>query len=151
MIFAKLDVRFWRDKKFLRAGIAASGYWAATRTWLRDEAIEDAVLPFDMVGAPLGAGAREGTKLAEKLLEVGLFARRETGYELLGYAPRNATRTAIEKERGSTHTSTSDGPIAVAPESGAALTWEQEVEAARIAERAARVRMGLPVSGDGDR
>jgi len=96
MIFAKLDVCFWRDKKFRRAGIAASGYWAGALTWLREDSTEDGVIPFDMVGEPLGAGEREGIKLADRLVEVGLFAKRETGYELLGYAAKNETKATIE-------------------------------------------------------
>ena len=86
-IFAKLGVCFWRDKKFLRAGLEAAGYWAAALAWLRDDETEDGILPFDMVGAPLSVGERVGTRMCERLAspEVALFSKRENGYELLRY------------------------------------------------------------------
>ena len=41
MIYAKLDVCFWRHKKFRRAGVAASGYWAAALAYLREDDSDD--------------------------------------------------------------------------------------------------------------
>jgi hypothetical protein len=104
MIFAKLDVCFWRDKKFLRAGLEACGYYAATLAWLREDETRDGIVPFDMLGRPLDVGVRVAVRLCERLSsdDVGLFKKRENGYELLGYAKKNETREQIDGRREAT-------------------------------------------------
>lgn len=106
VIFAKLGVCFWSDKKFVRAGLDASGYWAAVLAWLRDDETADAIIPFDMVGAPQLVGDKKGREMCERLVKVELFARRENGYELLRYAdsgnelkPEIEARKKADRER----------------------------------------------------
>lgn len=102
MLFAKVDLCFWRDKKFRRAGLEASGYWSSVLTWLREDQTEDGIIPFDQVGAPHGVGPEVGLRMCEILTspDVGLFAKREHGYELLLYREKgNETRSDIVKRR----------------------------------------------------
>jgi hypothetical protein len=102
MIFAKLDVCFWRHKKFKRAGAAACGYYAAALAYLREDETRDGILDADVVGQLLDLGEREALKLTEKLVEVGLFERCEGGYQLLRYAEKNETRDQIDTRRAAT-------------------------------------------------
>lgn len=102
MIFAKLDVCFWRHKKFRRAGAAACGYYAAALAYLREDETRDVVLEADDIGQILNVGEREAAKLLERLVDVGLFERVEGGYLLLRYAEKNETRDAIEARRAAT-------------------------------------------------
>jgi hypothetical protein len=99
MIFAKLDVLFWRHKKFVRAGPEAAGYWAAALAYLREDSSEDGVLSKDVIGQLLGLGVPHATKLCKRLCEVGLFESNDRGYELLGYAEKNETRKEIDARR----------------------------------------------------
>ena len=102
MIFAKLDVCFWRHKKFVRAGAAAAGYFAAALAWLREDESRDGFLEADVIGLLLGLGEREARKLCDRLVEVELFARSDRGYVLLGYAAKNETKDQIATRRAET-------------------------------------------------
>lgn len=102
MIFAKLDVCFWRHKKFKRAGVAACGFYAAALAYLRDEESPDGILDHDMAGDLLGVGSREAKKLASKLVDVGLFEPHVRGYYLVRYAEKNETREQIDARRTAT-------------------------------------------------
>ena len=99
MIFAKLDVCFWRHKKFMRAGAAACGYYAAALTYLREDETSDGVLENDVLGQLLGVGPRESRRLCERLVEAGLFTRDDRGYVLVGYAEKNETKEQIDARR----------------------------------------------------
>ncbi len=99
MIYAKLDVCFWRHKKFRRAGVAASGYWAAALAYLREDDSDDGFLPSDVVGQLLGVTEAEGQELCRKLVEVGLFQACDGGYLLLGYTTKNESRSQIEARK----------------------------------------------------
>lgn len=104
MIFAKLDVCFWRHKRFMRAGPAAAGLWAAALAYLREDESVDGILEADVLGQLFSLGDREARKLCERLVEVGLFERAGDGYVLLRYAAKNETREEIESRRADTRT-----------------------------------------------
>jgi len=102
VIFAKLDVCFWRHKKFMRAGAAACGYYAAALTYLREDETTDGVLEDDVLGQVLGVGTRTARKHCERLEAVGLFTRVARGYALNGYADKNETKEQIDSRREAT-------------------------------------------------
>lgn len=101
VLFARLALCYHRHPRFVRAGPAASGYWSAVLAWLREEETADGVIPYDMVGQPWSVGKTAGMKFSEKLCspDVGLFAKRAHGYELLRYAEFNDTKEDIEARR----------------------------------------------------
>jgi hypothetical protein len=98
MIFAKLDVCIPNHPKFIKAGPAAVGYWAAALAYTRGHEL-DGILPAEAVGSLLGLGVRAARKLAEVLVEVGLFERIGDGYLLANYSEKNETKAAIETRR----------------------------------------------------
>ena len=99
MIYAKLDVCFWRHKKFRRAGVAAAGYWVAALAYLREDDSDDGFLPADVVGQLLGVTEAEGQAFCQVLVRVGLFQARDDGYLLVGYTTKNESRTQIEARK----------------------------------------------------
>jgi hypothetical protein len=99
VIYAKLDVCFWRHKKFRRAGVAAAGYWAAALAYLREDDSDDGFLPGDVVGQLLGVTEAEGRAFCQVLVQVGLFAARDDGYLLVGYTTKNESRKQIEARK----------------------------------------------------
>lgn len=102
MIFAKLDVDMWGHEKFVAAGPAAVGYWAAALAYLRQHTSSDGYLAPHVLGLLLGLGEREARKLCERLVASGLFGRQDRGYVLLRYAAKNETREQIEARRSET-------------------------------------------------
>lgn len=100
MIFAKLDVCITTHPKFVRAGPAAVGYWAASLAYSRGHEL-DGSLPREVLGLILGLGEREARRLADKLVEVGLFesVKETDGYRISNYDAKNETREQIEKRR----------------------------------------------------
>jgi hypothetical protein len=103
MIFAKLDVCFWRHPKFALAGPAACGYWAAALAYLRDQESEDGILAPHVLGMLLGLGEREARKHCERLVICALFSPKDDGgYELVGYAQKNETKEQIELRKAET-------------------------------------------------
>lgn len=99
MIFAKLDVCFWRHKKFVRAGLEASCYWACALAYLREDESSTGLLEFDVLGLLHGVGEAKARKLCERLVEIELFARHDRGYVLLGYTAKNETKEQIAARR----------------------------------------------------
>jgi hypothetical protein len=99
MIFAKLDVCFWRHKKFVRAGLEASCYFAAALAYLREDESTTGLLESDVMGLLHGVGEKKARMLCERLVEVDLFARHDRGYVLLGYATKNETKEQIVARR----------------------------------------------------
>ena len=105
MIFAKLDVCFDNHPKFLRLALSgdegkiACAYWAAVLTFLRRNDSPDGTVADTDIGMPLQFGDGLARKLCERLVDAGLFERREGGYLLLRYAEKNETREQIEERR----------------------------------------------------
>ena len=99
MIYAKLDVCFWRHKRFRRAGVAAAGYWAAALAYLREDDSDDGFLPSDVVGQLLGVTEADGQAFCQVLVQVGLFQARDDGYLLVGYTTKNESRKQIEARK----------------------------------------------------
>jgi hypothetical protein len=102
VIFAKLDVCFYRHTRFHRAGLEASGLWAAALAFLRENDSQDGTIAFDELWRLFGVGERHGRKLANRLVEVGLFEPCDRGYVLCRYAAKNETREDIEARRAAT-------------------------------------------------
>jgi hypothetical protein len=102
MIYAKLDVCFWRHQRFIKAGPAASGYWCGCLTWLRDNDSPDGVVPEHMLGLILGVGDALAIEFCSVLVDAGLFEKRRSGYLLSKYSDKNETREEIDKRRKST-------------------------------------------------
>ena len=96
MIFAKLDTCFWWHDKFVEAGEAAAGYWAGALAFLRHSESSNGVLLDRNVGRILNVGVSRGQRHCKRLVECGLFARRNNGWELLGYAEKNETKEDIQ-------------------------------------------------------
>jgi hypothetical protein len=84
-LFAKASTHIWRHERFEEAGEAASGYWLGVLTYIRDQEQDTPVIAFRNVGKPLNVGKERGERHCKRLVEVGLFALREDGYELLKY------------------------------------------------------------------
>jgi hypothetical protein len=102
VIYAKLDVCFYRHTRFLRAGLEASAIWAATLTFLRENDSKDGRIEYDELWRLFAVGEERGRKLADRLIEVGLFEACYGGYILLRYAAKNETREEIEARRADT-------------------------------------------------
>jgi hypothetical protein len=101
MLFAKIDVCFWRHPKFIEAGLEACGYWAGCLTWLRENDSPDGIVPDSLLGHILDVGSKKASQICTKLVVVGLFEREANGYHLLRYEDKNETKEEIEarKER----------------------------------------------------
>jgi len=103
MIFAKVDVCVYTHTKFIRAGVAAVGYWTGALAYSRDHEL-DGFLPKEAVGIIFGLGEKEGRKLADQLVAVGLFEREGEDYRICNYAEKNETKEQIDARRASTRT-----------------------------------------------
>lgn len=101
MIFAKVDVCLPTHPKFVKAGPAAVGYWVAALAYSRGHDLSGFV-PEESVGVLLGLGEREGRKLADRLVEVGLFEPREGGYHIVNYEQKNETKEQTAARRAAT-------------------------------------------------
>lgn len=98
VIYARTDVRMPTHRRFIAAGPAAVGYWAAANCYSRGEEL-DGELPAEAIGVLLALGETRGRKLAEKLVAVGLFERLGDGYMILKYAEHNETKAQIGVRR----------------------------------------------------
>lgn len=103
MIFARLDVRIPFHRRFVKAGPAAVGYWAAALCYSRGEEL-DGKLPPEAVGLILGLGDKAGRKLADRLCEPGieLFEKDGKGYRIIKYDRANETKAEIDERREET-------------------------------------------------
>lgn len=101
MIFAKLDVCMVSHPKFIAAGPAAVGYWAAAIAYVREQEL-DGKLPDEAIGVMLCVGTAKGRKLAESLVKAGLFERTGDGYLICNYSSKNETKAQIEARRTAT-------------------------------------------------
>jgi hypothetical protein len=102
VIFAKLDVCFYRHTRFVRAGLEAAGLWAAALTFLRENDSTDGRIAEDELWRLFAVGEKRGRHLADRLVEVGLFEPADGGYVLCRYAAKNETRDEIEARRAAT-------------------------------------------------
>lgn len=99
MAWVRIDDQAPRHCKMLKAGPAACWLWvcglAHCQSQLTDGFIPDEVLP--MIGV---VGVPRVQKLAQVLVDVGLFERVEGGYRIHDYFAFNATKDeAIERRR----------------------------------------------------
>jgi hypothetical protein len=101
MIFAKLDVCMPTHPKFIDAGPAAVGYWAAALAYVRGHDL-DGMLPDTALGVLLAVGTAEGRELSDRLVSVGLFQRVRGGYLIFNYASKNETKAQVETRRAAT-------------------------------------------------
>src|SRR5579859_5865545 len=94
-VYAKIDVCIPTHPKFIKAGPAAVGYWAACVAHSRGT---DATGEIDnsVLGIILGVGSRDALRYCTKLVEVGLFEKTESGYRILNYGKKNDTPDVIE-------------------------------------------------------
>ena len=116
VLYACIKLCFWRDKRFIRAGLDGMGYYAAVLAWLREDQTNDAVIPYDRVGDPAMVGHESGMNLCRRLCDpnVGLFRETAKGFHLLRYEDCNEfgkdieTRRKAVSERVSKHRSNKD-------------------------------------------
>lgn len=104
MIYARVDVRMPTHRRFVKAGPAAVGYWAAALCYSRGEEL-DGHLPAEAVGLILALGDRDARKLADRLClaSVDLFKSDGAGgYWILKYDEFNETKAQIEQRRAQT-------------------------------------------------
>ena len=101
VLYACIKLCFWRDKRFIRAGIDGMGYYSAALCWLREDQTNDAVLPFDRVGDPGMVGQDAGLAFCRRLCapDVGLFRETANGFTLLRYEDCNELGKDIETRR----------------------------------------------------
>lgn len=98
MAWVKLDDQAPRNLKMLRAGPAACWFWvcgiAHSQSQLTDGFISTEALP--MIGV---VGIARAKRLAETLVEAGLFERVEGGYQVHDYLDHNPSRHAVLTKR----------------------------------------------------
>ena len=99
MIFAKLDVCFWRHPRFIDAGLESCAFWAAALAWLRETESSTGFVSFARAKQLLDVGDKKARKLGERLVQFGLFDRCEGGYLLVRYSEKNETREQIDARR----------------------------------------------------
>jgi len=96
MAWVRIDDQAPRHVKMLKAGPAACWLWvcgiAHCQSLLTDGFIADEALP--MIGVKSGA-----KKLADTLVDVGLFERVEGGYRVHDYHAHNATAEEARQQR----------------------------------------------------
>ncbi len=97
MIFAKLDVDITDHPKAIEAGPAAFGLWAWALAYCRKHELDGAI-GIGAVRHALG-GDPGNLALADKLVEVGLWANRDGGWTVLNYASKNETKAGIAERR----------------------------------------------------
>lgn len=98
MIYVKVDVSIPTHPKFVKAGVAAVGFWTAALAYSASHLL-DGLVPDESIGIILGLGPKEARKLCKRLVEVGLFERIDSGYLILKYSEKNNTKAQIEAKR----------------------------------------------------
>jgi hypothetical protein len=74
----------------------------AALAYLREDESSTGIIEDDLIGSLLALGRVEAKRLADRLVDVGLFARRDGGYELLHYSTKNETKEQIHARRAAT-------------------------------------------------
>lgn len=96
MAWVRIDDQAPRNEKMLRAGAAACWLWvcgiAHAQSQLTDGFISETALP--MIGV-----TKDAKKLAERLVEVGLFDRADGGYVVHDYLDHNPSRVDVLAKR----------------------------------------------------
>ena len=87
MMYAKLHACIHGHPKFLEAGPAAVGFWAASLSYSCAYEL-DGRIPRSLLGSILGLGPQKARALAERLVSVGLFERTDDGYRIAKFAKK---------------------------------------------------------------
>ncbi len=95
MTFAKLDDRANEHRKCLLAGAEACWFWACGLMYANRQPSRDGVIP-DLALTMLYP-AKNPKRIAERLVEVGLWERTEGGYRIHDYHTLNPTREQYEE------------------------------------------------------
>ncbi|MBU2685791.1 MAG: hypothetical protein KKF27_21330 [Gammaproteobacteria bacterium] len=163
MPWSKLDDQFHDHPKVAAAGVMATGLFALALSWTADK-LTDGFIPTNMVRR-LAADVDDPIALAEKLVRVGLFEKREDGYQIHDYLVYNPSKEDVLKRRaerqeagrrGGLRSSEArrqpdDEPTAEVPdEATTEATAQASAEATASANANPVSRTPLPVSQDQD-
>lgn len=98
MSWAKLDDKASEHRKQLRAGADACWLWACSLMYANRQAARDGFIPEEALPALYGP-AKNPKRLAEKLVEVGLWEKAPGGWQIHNYHRWNPTAEQVEHER----------------------------------------------------
>lgn len=98
MSWAKLDDKANEHVKQLRAGSEACWLWACGLMYANRQPERDGFIPREALSILYGP-ARNPKRLAERLVEVGLWDRVDGGFRIHNYHRWNPTQAQIDEER----------------------------------------------------
>ena len=98
MSWVKLDDKFTGHPKVQAAGQAAAWLHVAGLCYAAQQETDGAIPDASLAGLGQYSGAR-ARKLAERLVEVGLWERNGTGYVIHDYLEYNPSRKSLEEKR----------------------------------------------------
>lgn len=96
-----MDCGFWRSRKWAGSGLDEIGLQAAAVSYCYEHST-DGMLPGPDVGdlaAALGVREREAERAVAKMLKSKRWARRRSGYEIVGYLDHNPSAAEVDEFR----------------------------------------------------
>lgn len=101
MSWARIDDHANEHRKQLRAGAEACWLWTCGLMYCNRQAARDGEIPEEVLGLlyPAGSFKTKPAKLADKLVEVGLWERIQGGYRVHNWDKWNRSSEAVEAER----------------------------------------------------
>lgn len=99
MIYAKLDVDIADHPRAFAAGVEAFGLWAWGLAYTRKHDLDGRI---PKVAAFIALGGKQNEKLAQKLLDAGLWIADGDSFIVFNYAEKNETKAQVQKRKEQT-------------------------------------------------
>jgi hypothetical protein len=100
MEWVRLQTHVVDHPRFLEAGPQARDLWTWGMLYAGRHETDGAIPMAAVLACPWGAGGRANIKVANRLVEVGLWGRTDAGYQVLRWAENgNPTRAELEADR----------------------------------------------------
>lgn len=96
MVWIRIDDQIAHHPKFLAAGPLASWFWICGNAYC-NKYLTDGFIPESALGA-LG-GVTGAKRLAERLVEVGLWTQHEDGFRVHDFHDYNPTAAQVKQKR----------------------------------------------------
>jgi hypothetical protein len=100
MLYVKINTHVTDHVRFAEAGAAARDLWVWGMLYAGKHETDGAIPMAAVLTAPWGSTGKANIKVAQRLVEVGLWERTDQGYQICRWAEQgNMTRAQMEEER----------------------------------------------------
>jgi len=98
--YVKKRTHIINHERFLAAGAIARDLYDWGMLWCGQQETDGAIPMVALLASPWGAGGKRNVAVAKKLIDVGLWERANTGYQICKWAEQgNMTKSILEDKR----------------------------------------------------